>query len=89
MSDRSDAIDVRDLRPGMRIEIVQRPWTGTVVSIKGPGGLFTALRDGDAHSTGEETAWSPSVIDRIRLGKKAAGRVLDGVTHDAYPEVFA
>lgn len=67
MSDTDNIIGVRDLRPGMRVEITQRPWTGTVTSIKEPGGLFTALRDGDAHRTGEETSWSPSVIERIRL----------------------
>lgn len=67
MSGADYTIGVRDLRPGMRIEITQRPWTGTVTSIKELGGLFTALRDGDAHRTGEETSWSPSVIDRIRV----------------------
>lgn len=43
------------------------------------GSMGDALRQGRAHAFDDQWTW--------RVGSKAAGRLLDGVTHDARPEV--
>lgn len=39
------------------------------------------------HSDPRNHDWEPQGFASIRIGKKAAGRLLDGVQHDGYPEV--
>ncbi|WP_201463679.1 phage Gp37/Gp68 family protein [Brevundimonas aurantiaca] len=41
------------------------------------------------HSDPRNYDWEPQGFASIRIGKKVAGRRLDGVLHDAYPEVRA
>ena len=45
--------------------------------------------DGSTHTTGLEdnTPYDASDVRLVRVGKKRAGRVLDGRTHDGFPEV--
>lgn len=45
------------------------------------GDMGTALRSGAAHSFEDQWTW--------KVGKKRAGRLLDGVTHDAMPSAIA
>ncbi len=42
--------------------------------------------ESDDNGDGEGRVWFP-VTSEARVGKKRAGRLLDGVLHDAYPEV--
>ncbi len=64
MSD-DDYLTPGEVRPGMRVEIVQRPWQGTIVSGVGPHGTFRALRDGQGDE--REASWSVEAIGSIRL----------------------
>lgn len=45
--------------------------------------------DGSFHEPHEPMAFPPGAMATFKVSKKAAGRLLDGVLHDAYPEVPA
>jgi protein gp37 len=56
----------------------------------GEGGVAGAWLDPNGHYYGGPTSWPPAADERraymIRWGKKAAGRLLDGVRHDGFPK---
>lgn len=64
MSD-DDYLVPGEVRPGMHVEIVQRPWQGVVTTPVSTGGTFLALRDGQGDD--RETSWSFDAIGSIRL----------------------
>ena len=62
-----------EVRPGMRVEIVQRPWQGVITAPLAQG-TFTAERDGEDSSDAfgvTQTSWSADTIGSIRLLRRA------------------
>lgn len=67
-------------------------WVGGEVYSVGDQGGFARHQDGKPHPGKPDHWWSGGAFGGVistRIGKKAAGRALDGVVHDARPEVAA
>lgn len=65
MSD-TDFITPVEVRPGMHVEITQRPWRGVITAPLAQDGTFRALEDW-RDDDDRETSWSPHAIGSIRL----------------------
>lgn len=80
---------IRDQCAAAGVPFVFKQW-GEYGPYNGEGGVAGGWMDPDGHYYGGPTQWPPAVDERraymIRWGKKRAGRMLDGRTHDELPK---
>jgi protein gp37 len=80
--------ELRDQCVAAGVPFLFKQW-GEHAPYRGEGGTDGFWLDPDGHVYGGPTNWPPLPDERrvytTRYGKKAAGRLLDGVTHDGFP----
>lgn len=80
---------IRDQCAAAGVPFMFKQW-GEYGPYNGEGGVAGGWMDPDGHYYGGPTQWPPAVDERraymIRWGKKRAGRMLDGRTHDELPK---
>ena len=74
------ARSLRDQCAAAGVPFLFKQW-GEWAELRGPHGIPR----GHCEPGGAYFAWDDGVVSE-RVGKKAAGRLLDGVIHDAWPE---